>query len=1145
LDEPTIKTAPQTGSHRPHPAILLPAVVCAFLVFGGTHAAGQGFPTGPLEHMAAADLAGVTSTNKAVRLEAIVLFQSRPNRIYCSDDTGPVRVILKAPETFQPGDRVEITGVASLSEGRTWLHTATARKLGTAPLPAPVETGLGEMVARNLDGRRVTIEGRVLGHEKTSMAGGVRETVIVESDSAAGGFLVRFPDGTGSRERFPAGSLLRATGLGILEHQAAGLISASIYPASLEDTAVLLHPFWTGRRITAAVAGGGGAALVIAVWVLLQRRQLGLLRDSEERLRALSEHSFDSTFVLDAEGSVKFMTPAARRFLGDAAPAEASTREGFSKAVHPDDLPRITSVLATVVAKPGRSERISGYRIRMPDGSIRWAESIITNGLHVPGVDGVVVNIHDITEQTLAFQGLERAAELQRSLNEFAASISPLNDEREVLWEVCRRCISRLGFTDCVIYLLEPDRNVLVQVAAFGPKSPAGTTILDPIEIPVGRGIVGAAAASGRTEIVPDTRQDPRYIVDDALRLSEIAVPIVAEEVVLGVIDSEHPEAGFFTPEHASLLGSIAFLCANKLVRARTDRRLKELNRDLERRIAERTSELQGANDQLIREIAERTRTEAVQRALFEISEAVHAAEDLQQLYERIHAIIGTLMPAGNFYIAVYDTDADIVSFPYHRDEFDPPPPSRKSRRGMTEYVLRTGRATLADLGKIESLKEAGEYDQTGHPAAIWLGVPLQTQGRTFGVMAVQDHQDANAFGEEDKRILNFIAGQTALAIERKRSQEQLRERTRRLRESEDRFRRAFGAIPSNVSLVRLSDQTFVEVNDAVVTFSGFSREEIIGKSTLDLGIWPDTSQRDEFFRRLKTEGRVRPMEVTLRAKNGRLDTVLIAAEQLEFESEPHILAISVVINERKQAEEELVRSLARERELSRLKSEFVSLVSHEFRTPIGIIHSSAEILERYLDRLPESERMEHLRAIQTHAWRMASLMEEVLVFGRVEAGKLDFEAGDFDLAEVCGRWIDEISQASHSRCPIAYSAEGIPRKAYGDPDLLRHILSNLLSNAVKYSPLGAEVSVAVMRDGRDAVFRVADRGAGIPKADLDQLFTAFHRGGNVRHLPGTGLGLAIIRRCLDLHRGTIHIESVEGRGTVVTVRVPLFREQP
>jgi len=284
-------------------------------------------------------------------------------------------------------------------------------------------------------------------------------------------------------------------------------------------------------------------------------------------------------------------------------------------------------------------------------------------------------------------------------------------------------------------------------------------------------------------------------------------------------------------------------------------------------------------------------------------------------------------------------------------------------------------------------------------------------------------------------------------------------------------------------------------------------------------------------------------MEATMRAKSGRLDTVMLSAEHLEVDGDPHILTLSINISERKQAEEELLRSLARERELSRLKSEFVSLVSHEFRTPIGIIHSSAEILERYIDRIPASVRLEHLKAIQSHSWRMASLMEAVLVFGRADAGKLEFQAMEFDIAASLQRWIDEYLRAAQVNSLIQTRLSGIPRKAYGDPDLLRHIVTNLLSNAVKFSPTGSEVKVTLERDAADAVLTVQDHGAGIPEADRALLFTAFHRGANVRHVPGTGLGLAVIRRCLDLHRGHIQIESTEGNGTCVTVRVPLFPE--
>lgn len=732
-----------------------------------------------------------------------------------------------------------------------------------------------------------------------------------------------------------------------------------------------------------------------------------------------------------------------------------------------------------------------------------------------------------------------------RSINEFAASLSRLHSEDDILWDITRRCISALGFEDCVIYLVDESRKVLVQRAAFGPKNPGGRQIASPIEIPVGVGIVGAVAASGRSEIIQDTRLDPRYIVDDAARLSEITVPISAEERVLGVIDSENSRPGFFTPDHLAILESIASICANKVVRARAEARLRELNQDLERRIAERTDELVRANSLLRQQVAERDRAEKVQRALFEISEAAHAAEDLQSLYARIHGIIGTLMPARNFYIAVLDESTGIISFPYHCDIIDPPPAPRKARRGMTEYVIRTGRAMLADLHEIQRLKDAGEYVQSGHPSAIWLGVPLTVGGRTFGVMAVQDQEDPEAFGEEEKRILSFVAGQTALTIDRKRAEEERRAWTSRLRESEQRFSRAFHAIPANVSLVRAADGRILEVNESFLQSSGYTREEVIGKSTVDLGIWVDPADRLEFFRRLREQGRVRGYEATLRSRSGELAVTHISAEIIDIDQEPHVLALALNVTERKRAESELLRTLARERELSRLKSSFVSLVSHEFRTPIGVIHSSAEILERYLEFLPAGERTEHLKAIQDHAWRMAALMEEVLVFGRAEAGRLECRPAPFNLHETCRRWTDELFRATDRRCPIVLSLDPLPETAVGDLDLLRHILANLLSNAIKYSPQGAAVTFSVSCEGPLAVFRICDRGLGIPESDRARLFTAFQRGSNVRHLPGTGLGLTVIRHCLDLHQGRIEISSREGAGTEVTVRIPLFHHQP
>lgn len=180
--------------------------------------------------------------------------------------------------------------------------------------------------------------------------------------------------------------------------------------------------------------------------------------------------------------------------------------------------------------------------------------------------------------RTQKLQVQKEQLETEAAINYFASSMYDQKTADDILWDVTRNCISRLKFEDCVIYMKDETRNVLVQKAAWGPKTSGdGTTgdreakILNPIDIPVGKGIVGTVAATGIAEIIPDTSLDSRYIVDDVRRLSEIAVPIIFDNKVIGVIDSEHPKKNFFTSKHLSILGTIASLCANKIVRSQAE----------------------------------------------------------------------------------------------------------------------------------------------------------------------------------------------------------------------------------------------------------------------------------------------------------------------------------------------------------------------------------------------------------------------------------------------------------------------------------------------------------------------------------------------------------------------------------------------
>lgn len=232
-------------------------------------------------------------------------------------------------------------------------------------------------------------------------------------------------------------------------------------------------------------------------------------------------------------------------------------------------------------------------------------------------------------------------------------------------------------------------------------------------------------------------------------------------------------------------------------------------------------------------------------------------------------------------------------------------------------------------------------------------------------------------------------------------------------------------------------------------------------------------------------------------------------------------------------------RALHVEREVNALKSSFVSLVSHEFRTPLGVIVSSTQLLDKYFARLSEAERTEQLAEIQESADRMKDLIEEVLLLGKVESGRMECHPAPVNLRSLCDRAIADVARAAPSGCRIELQLNGAPTEAWLDEKLALIVLTNLLGNGVKYSRPGEPVTLKLAQRAPGLAFEISDRGIGIPVADQAKLFTAFHRGANVAGISGTGLGLTIVKRCVDLHGGTISFTSAENQGTTFTVQFP------
>ncbi len=294
------------------------------------------------------------------------------------------------------------------------------------------------------------------------------------------------------------------------------------------------------------------------------------------------------------------------------------------------------------------------------------------------------------------------------------------------------------------------------------------------------------------------------------------------------------------------------------------------------------------------------------------------------------------------------------------------------------------------------------------------------------------------------------------------------------------------------------------------------------------------------------TTGRPFSTEWQVRRRDGRLFWAELHGAAVDpGDPVKGVIWTFVDISARKQAEEDIRAALDKQRELNELKSRFVSMTSHEFRTPLATILSSSQLLRRYGGRLPENERGELYDSIETAVKRMTAMLEGILFIGKAESERLQFSPAPVRLAATCERLVADARAAAEAsarqgvRHDVALDASGADEEVNLDAVLLRHILDNLLANAVKYSPDGGTVTLSVRAVNGRARFTVSDAGIGMPEEDLPNLYEAFYRAGNVGAISGTGLGLAIVRRCVDLHGGAIEVESELGKGTRFTVTLP------
>jgi len=545
--------------------------------------------------------------------------------------------------------------------------------------------------------------------------------------------------------------------------------------------------------------------------------------------------------------------------------------------------------------------------------------------------------------------------------------------------------------------------------------------------------------------------------------------------------------------------------------------------------LEQRTRELQA-------EAREQKKAETLQRVFYRIAERAAADLSFYDFLQSVHGLLGELLYAKNCYVCLYDAQKQRKDFPYYVDERDGDTLQRSNvpyRRGLTEFVLSTGRPQIIDAARLKLLEAGGQVTEGSGDMTFssWLGVPMHIRGAIGGVLAVQGYEPGVAYTDSDAGILSFVANHVSSAIERYQALDELRK-------SEERYRTVIENV--GVGVVVVQDGRMVFVNPSLERIVGHPRDYLLSQH-YTATVHPDDLpvMRERHERRLRGDEVDSMYSFRVITQSGDTRSLELSAVQIEWGKREATLIFVVDATARLQAELTQRQTLQRQTELNNMKSRFISVASHEFRTPLAFILSSAELLKHYGDRMPGPEKAEVIDTIETGVQRMTQMLDRVLLLGKVEAQMLEFRPAEVDLRVLCQNLLEDArTQHPEAACELALEFEAEPSVGLFDEKLLRHIFGNLLSNAIKYSPQGGKVLFRVSSPEGRVAFEVADQGIGIPAEELPHLFEWFHRASNVGQIHGTGLGLAIVKNSVDLHGGRIDVASVVGQGTRFTVTI-------
>jgi two-component system, cell cycle sensor histidine kinase and response regulator CckA len=529
----------------------------------------------------------------------------------------------------------------------------------------------------------------------------------------------------------------------------------------------------------------------------------------------------------------------------------------------------------------------------------------------------------------------------------------------------------------------------------------------------------------------------------------------------------------------------------------------------------------------------EHKRAESLREAAYRISEAAQSAGSLHDFFQQAHEIVSTLVPARNFYVALLDPETGMITFPYFVDEVDPPPAPRLPGRSLTDHVIRTGEPLLASRDVFDGLVARGEVELIGAHSVDWLGVALKAPGGTLGAVVVQTYTAGVRFSDSDRDLLTFISGQLAMAIQRKRAGEALRE-------SEERYRVLFDGSPLPMYLYDQETLAIAEVNEAAVLHYGYSREEFLSKTLRE--IWhPDQGARAAASLPASS-GEPRSTVRRHVKKGGASITAEVSSHAVLFAGRSYRLSVIRDITDQRELEERFRQSQKMEA-VGRLAGG----VAHDFNNLLTVILGYSDVL---LQGLEPGSLLEATQEVRRAGERAAALTRQLLAFSR----KQTLVSEVLDLGDVVSGLSTMVERLIGEDIKVSVVVSPGLGRVKADRGQLEQVVVNLAVNARDAMPKGGSLifelqnvelddaytaTHAEVEPGPYMLLAISDTGTGMDAETQKRIFEPFFTTKEAGK--GTGLGLSTVHGIVHQSGGTIDVYSEPGRGTTFKVYLPLF----